>query len=176
MGRWMTSCALGFGLALSPAGPLSAPAAAQCALCGITPGDPANAAQPLPLEIEVETALDFDRIIVEGAGSGLVRLMPDGRTDISGAVQSISGRARIGRLVLRGEPNRPVQVSFPDKLELVGLKGSVISIRSLVTNLPQSPVLDSTGQLAIDFGGELEVSGDSDGDFRGNLTVRADYL
>ena len=52
----------------------------------------------------------------------------------------------------------------------------VIAVSALVTNLPDSPTLDSSGQLIVDFGGQLDVRGDADGEFRGNLMVRADYL
>ena len=52
----------------------------------------------------------------------------------------------------------------------------MIAVSALVTNLPDSPTLDSSGQLIVDFGGQLDVRGDADGEFRGNLMVRADYL
>lgn len=176
MGRFVPLYAVSVAFAATLAGLVPAPAAAQCALCGITPGDPANATGSVPIEIELESTLDFDRIIVEGGGGGSVRLLPDGTAEFGGAVQSISGRARIGRVIIRGEPRRAIHVSFPDKLELIGLKGTIISINALVTNLPDSPSLDSNGQLIVDFGGELAIRGDADGEFRGNLMVRADYL
>lgn len=176
MGRFAPWYAVGVAVASVPAGLAPAPAAAQCVFCGITPGDPVAPGESAPIEIELETTLDFDRIIVDGNGGGAVRLMPDGTSDFSGSVQSISGRARIGRVVIHGEPNRPISVSFPRSLELTGMKGTVIAINSLVTNLPDSPTLDAAGQLVVDFGGELDVRGDADGEFRGNLMVRADYL
>lgn len=176
MGSYAPWYALCVAATAIPAGPLAAPAAAQCAFCGITPGDPAAATESAPIEIELETTLDFDRIIVEGNGGGAVRLLPDGISDFSGSVQSVSGRARLGRVIIHGQPNRPISVTFPRTLELSGIKGTVIEIRQLVTNLPDSPTLDSSGQLVVDFGGELDVRGDADGEFRGNLMVRADYL
>ena len=176
MGRFVPYYAFGVAIAAMTAGLVPAPTAAQCAFCGITPGDPAAGGQSAPIEIELETTLDFDRIIVDGNGGGAVRLLPDGSSDFSGSVQSISGRARIGRVIIHGEPNRPISVSFPRTLELTGIKGTVIAISALVTNLPDSPMLDSSGQLVVEFGGELDVRGDADGEFRGNILVRADYL
>lgn len=176
MGRSWPGYAARVAFAAALAGLASAPAAAQCAFCGITPGDPVKNTEAAPLEIELETTLDFDRIIVDGDGGGAVRLSPDGLNEISGAVEQVSGRARIGRVVIHGEPNRAVYVSFPERIELVGMAGTVIEVRSLVTNLPASPTLDSSGRLVVDFGGELEVHGGADGQFRGNIIIRADYL
>jgi hypothetical protein len=169
--RW-----LGLALLVASLGSLSVPAVAQCALCGITPGDASAGQEAAPLEIELETTLDFDRIIIDGNGGGTVRLMPDGTSDSSGGVESVSGRVRIGRVVIHGEPGRAIHVDFPKSIELTGMQGTVIRVSALITNLPDSPTLDSSGQLAIDFGGELKVEGGVDGDFRGNLLVRADYL
>ncbi|MEO6198611.1 MAG: DUF4402 domain-containing protein [Sphingomicrobium sp.] len=151
-------------------------AAQECALCGITPGDSARAGDSAPLEIEIEARLNFDRIIVGGNGAGSVRLLPDGSTEAGGAAELPSGRARIGRIIIRGEPGRAIYVDFPKSLELIGIKGTSVSVTALVTNLPDNPQLDSRGELAVDFGGELRIRGDVDGDFRGNLLVRADYL
>ncbi|MGH6783213.1 MAG: DUF4402 domain-containing protein, partial [Sphingomicrobium sp.] len=94
----------------------------------------------------------------------------------SGAAESPGGRARIGRVIIRGEPNRAIYVDFPKSVELIGMKGDMVTVTALVTDLPDHPRLDSRGELAVDFGGELTVQGDVDGDFRGNLLVRADYL
>jgi len=169
--RW-----LGLALLVASLGSLSVPAAAQCAMCGITPGESSAGQDAAPLEIELETTLDFDRIIVDGNGGGTVRLMPDGTSDSSGDIESVSGRVRIGRVVIHGQPGRAIHVDFPKSIELTGMKGTVIRVSALITNLPDSPVLDSSGQLAVDFGGELKIDGETDGDFRGNLLVRADYL
>lgn len=144
--------------------------------CSITPGETGAGAAPLPIEVELETTLDFDRILLDGSGGGAVRLLPDGTSELSGAVESVGGRVRIGRIIIRGAPGRPVHVDFPKSLDLIGAKGTAITVTSLVTNLPVDPILDANGQLAIDFGGELAIDGESDGDFRGNLQIRADYL
>lgn len=168
---------LGLALLAAPLGSNSGAAAAtECVLCGITPGDSARLSQAAPLEIEFETTLDFDRVIVGGDGAGAIRLAPNGLAEASGAAEPPSGRARIGRVIIHGEPGRAIFVDFPKSLELVGMKGTMVSVTGVVTDLPANPRLDSRGQLVIDFGGELKIRGDVDGDFRGNLLVRADYL
>ena len=156
-------------------GPSAAAGADVCVLCGITPGDGASSGQPAPLEIEFETTLNFDRVIIGGGGGG-IRLSPDGVAESSGAAEAPSGRARIGRIIIHGEPGRAITVDFPKSLELTGIKGTIVSVTALVTDLPANPQLDSRGELVVDFGGVLKIDGDVDGDFRGNLMVRADYL
>lgn len=173
--RWFSSAAW-LSLAMMPLGPGSVAAAQSCVLCGITPGDSATSDEVQPLEIELETTLDFDRVIVDGSGAGSVRLLPDGSGSSSGGIEAPGGRSRIGRIVIRGVPNRAITVDFPKTIELTGMKGTTVSITAVVTDLPANPTLDSRGELAVDFGGELRIDGDVDGDFRGNLLVRADYL
>lgn len=152
-------------------------ASAQCTLCGITPGESRpDSDQQQELSIEFETTLDFDKLLLNGSGPGWARLSPEGDRDVSGSVESIGGRAAVGRLVVHGAPNRPVSIDFPRTIELVGMSGTVITIRELYTDLPSDPVLDSSGRLVVSFGGQVTVDGDSGGDYRGNLLIRADYL
>lgn len=153
------------------------PAAAQAGPCGITPGEAAcHDEGAAPLAIEFETRLDFDTLLLSGSGPGSARLGPDGDSLVSGSVESIGRQAIVGRMILTGQPNAPVTVDLPDRIELVGMSGAVISVSRLVTDLPAAPSLDSQGRLIVNIGGLLEVAGDLDGDFRGNLLVRADYL
>lgn len=167
--------AAAFAAATGVCVPIAA-AAQDCALCGITPGESSSNAGPAPIELHLETTLNFDRVILDGSGAGLVRLKPDGASQLSGAVESLGGKTMVGRLIIRGEPGRAILVDFPPTLELISINGGTLSVESVVTDLSPSPSLDSSGQLVVNFGGELKVSGDVDGDFRGNLLIRADYL
>lgn len=176
MDRHWTIFWLGLGVSLAAAGAQAAPADSSCGPCGLTPGESSPNSEPAPLVMELETTLDFDRVVVDGTGGGSVRLLPDGTSSTSGAVESLGGRARIGRFVIQGEPGRQIYVDFPRSLELTGAKGTVVTVSELVTNLPDHPALDSSGRLIVEFGGELTVDGENDGEFRGNLLVRADYL
>jgi hypothetical protein len=38
------------------------------------------------------------------------------------------------------------------------------------------PRLDSAGTLQFRFGGKLQLSGDVDGEFRGDIAITVDYL
>lgn len=153
------------------------PAAAQCRLCAESPSAAVTSDEaPPPLALEVETSLDFDRLILIGTGPGAARLSPQGERSATGSLASINGRAAIGQIVIRGEPGRPVSVDLPESVELRGLKGGVLRIDSLLSDLSRDPILDSSGRLVIRFGGELHVDGELDGDFRGDFTVRVDYL
>ena len=49
-------------------------------------------------------------------------------------------------------------------------------IEGLIADLPSAPRLDSTGRLEFRFGGRLRVSGDSEGDYRGDIPVTVEYL
>lgn len=171
-------CALLLSLALCAA-TLGAPGAAnaQCRLCAIpTTAPPSEATADKPLRLEVLTTLDFDRLIVLGDGAGTAVLDPDGTSRAIGAIGPLSGRAIAGEIVIRGEPGRAIRVDLPRTIDLYGLKGGSIRIDELTSDLPTLPELNAAGELHIRIGGELRVSGDVDGDFRGDVPVIVDYL
>ena len=46
----------------------------------------------------------------------------------------------------------------------------------VVSDLPPLPRLDSAGNLTFRFGGRLRVTGDAEGEYRGDLPITAEYL
>ena len=54
--------------------------------------------------------------------------------------------------------------------------GGEVNFDDVVSDLPSMPRLDSMGNLTFRIGGRLTVSGDADGDYRGDLPITADYL
>ena len=153
------------------------PSQAQCRLCE-TPTTAPEQASPdeAPLEISVDTDLDFDRLVLATVGDGRARLAPDGTRLASGSVASIGGRAVVARIVVRGTPGRPVSVDLPARVELQGLKGGRLIIDSLISDLGDRPALDSRGELVFRIGGELSLDGEADGEYRGDVPVAVDYL
>lgn len=172
-------------VALVAAG-LVAPAAARaqdavlapCRLCGADTSDPLNARPAAPLRLQVETRLDFDKVVFEGNGSALFALSPDGVARLSGAATAAGARAMPGSVLIRGEPGRAVRVDLPGKVMLLGDGNGTgsISIDSLTTDLPSFPRIGADGTLSFRFGGDLRLSGDGDGAFRGEIDIVVDYL
>lgn len=155
---------------------VSAPAGAQCRLCS-KPSTTSDAATPGErIELDVEAGLDFDRLVVVDSGDGSAILRPDGTTQVQGSVQSISGRAMVGEAHVQGEPGRLIRVDMPARVELRSMGGATIRIDEIVTDLPPFPKLDSAGKLTFRFGGRIRVSGNADGDFRGELPITVEYL
>lgn len=167
-------------LALSGAMGLAAPAVPQdvtapCRLCD-KPSQAAEDAPAIPISLDVQVDLDFDQLIIGGAGDGSAELTPEGARIASGSISSIGARAMVAEVVIRGEPGRQVEVVLPRSVELSGYSGGVIRVEQLRSDLPQLPRLDSSGRLKFRIGGVLHVSGDVSGDFRGNLPIEVDYL
>jgi hypothetical protein len=128
------------------------------------------------VRLEIDAALDFDRLVVLGSGEGSATLQPDGTRQVSGIVEAISARAMVGQARIRGEAGRAVRIQVPRRVELHSLSGARISIERIVTDLPALPRLDAAGNLSFRFGGSIRVSGDVDGDFRGDLPITVEYL
>jgi hypothetical protein len=162
--------------AMSTAAPaLSQEVAAPCRLCG-----PAAAAAdqkpPEPVQLEVQTRLDFDQLILVGSGEGSAELGANGVRVAHGSVKAISARATLGEVSIRGEPGRQVRVDLPNRIELYGFNGGSIRLEAIRSDLPPVARLDANGRLSFRFGGIVHVTGDSDGLFRGDVQVDVEYF
>ncbi|HJU76734.1 MAG TPA: DUF4402 domain-containing protein [Sphingomicrobium sp.] len=155
----------------------SAPhALAQCRLCDTPTTSRNNETDSGEIRIEVETSLDFDRLVVDGEGEGSAIIRPDGSNFAAGSVTEIGPRAMVGTVVLRGEPGRTVRVELPRRIILYSLSGGQVVFEDVLSDLPSLPRLDSNGVLTFRFGGRLRVSGNSEGDYSGELPIIAEYL
>ena len=153
------------------------PAPAQCRLCDTPTTAPDQANTSMPIRLEVQARLDFDQVVLLGsAASGTARIALDGSNSTSGSIGALSGRAMVGSVIVRGEPGRLVRIGFPDVVQLYGLTGGTIRVRALTSDLPAAARLDSQGMLRFRFGGELDVSGNVEGDYRGDIPITVDYL
>jgi hypothetical protein len=65
---------------------------------------------------------------------------------------------------------------MPGSIQLYSLSGGRISVDQLGTDLPGMPRLDSAGNLTFRFGGRLRISGDADGEYRGDVPITVEYL
>ncbi|HEY8592273.1 MAG TPA: DUF4402 domain-containing protein [Sphingomicrobium sp.] len=161
--------------ALAAGGGSVAPAPAQCRLCDqpSTTRDGGSDADGLTLEIE--TNLNFDRLVLAAAGSGAAVVRPDGSNRVEGAVALMSARAMVGSAVVRGEPSRAVRVEMPRRIDLYSTSGGRISVDEVMTDLPALPKLDSAGKLSFRFGGRVTISGDAEGNYRGEMPITVEY-
>ena len=174
----MTARTALLAIAITTAASLAAvpDARAQCRLCEKPTTAPSDEAKEKVIELQVEAGLDFDRLVVMDAGEGSATLLPDGTRQVSGSVEAISGRAMVGEARVRGEPGRSVRIELPSRVDMYSVGGGRITIDRISTDLPPLPRLDSGGKLSFRFGGRIRVSGNSDGDFRGDLPITVEYL
>jgi len=176
LGRFLALISFALAGALGLAAPaLPQDVSAPCALCE-SGSDTAKDKPATPVTLDVEAKLDFDQIILAGAGAGSAELGPDGARNVSGSVSAIGARAMVGQVVIRGEPGRLVRIELPDQIELFGLNGGSIRLESIRADLPPMPRLDASGRLGFRFGGVLQVSGDLDGEFRGDVRIDVEYF
>jgi hypothetical protein len=127
------------------------------------------------LRIEISTQLNFSRATVSKRG-GNIRVDPqNGTRALDGGVVDLGGMALAGSAIVRGEPGRSVRIELPSNVRMSNNRGGTLTIRNLRTNLSPAPRLDSGGQLSFAFGGDLEISGDAYGDYRGRIPITAEY-
>jgi hypothetical protein len=153
----------------------SLPARGQCRLCKT----PTTALSRSPdgdgIELEIESSLDFGRLILAGEGQGAATIRPDGSNAAQGALSQVSARAMVGSASIHGTPGRAVRVELPRRIELFSVSGGRITLDAVVSDLPSLPRLDSAGNLTFRFGGRVTISGDSDGDYRGDMPITVEY-
>lgn len=160
---------------LAAAASARSPAGAQCRLCEqpttALPEDSAGG----DVDLQVETNLNFDRLILTGAGVGAATIRPDGSNGAEGSVMDVGPRAMVGTILVHGDPNRAVHVELPRRIELYSIGGGRLTLDDVASDLPRSPHLDAAGNLSFRFGGKLIVSGDADGPYRGDLPITVEY-
>lgn len=151
------------------------PADAQCRLCDkptTTRGDSSTGGD---VELEIQSGINFDKLVLVGGGSGQAVIRPDGTSRAEGIVANISPRAMVGSAVVHGEPGRTIRVELPPRIELYSLSGARITFDDVATDLPSLPRLDATGTLSFRFGGRVTITGEADGQFRGELPITVEY-
>lgn len=151
------------------------PARGQCRLCDT----PSTALSQSPdgdgIQLEIETALNFGRLILSGGGQGAAVIRPDGSNAAEGALAGVSPRAMVGTAVVHGSPGRAIRVELPRRIELYSVNGGRITLDNVVSDLPSLPRLDSAGNITFRFGGRVTVTGDSEGDYRGDMPITVEY-
>ena len=157
---------------------LSSAAGAQCRLCEKPTTSPASPAAKNSgdVEVQVETSLNFDRLILSGSGPGAVTIRPDGSSGVEGSILEAGPRAMVGTVLVHGEANRTLRVEMPRRIELFSVSGGQMTLDDITSDLPAIPRLDAAGNLRFRFGGRLILSGNSDGPFRGDLSISIDYM
>jgi uncharacterized protein DUF4402 len=151
------------------------PASGQCRLCD-TPSTALTQSQSdSGIELHVETSIDFGRMILSGPGQGAAVIRPDGSNAAEGSLAGVSARAMVGSASVHGEAGRAVRVELPQRIELYSIDGGRMTFDDVVSDLPTLPRLDSAGNLSFRFGGRLTVTGDSEGQYRGDLPINVEY-
>jgi len=160
-------------LAAAVVGP--SPAGGQCRLCSKPTTALSQSADGDGINLEIQTSLDFGRLILGGDGQGAAVIRPDGSSAAQGSLTSVSARAMVGTAAVHGIPGRAVRVELPQRIELYSLGGGRITVDNVVSDLPSIPRLDSAGNLNFRFGGRVTVSGDADGSYRGDMPITVEY-
>jgi hypothetical protein len=153
---------------------ISWPANGQCRLCGTPTTAPTQETANDDVRLEIDTDLDFDRLIVGSQGGGDATLRPDGSALATGSID-MGPRARVATVIVHGQPGRALRIDVPHRIELYSLEGSRLTFDEVITDAPDVPKLDLAGNLTFHIGGRLRFMGGEDGDYRGDLPITVEY-
>jgi len=156
------------------AGAISWPASAQCRLCDTPTTAAAQNATSDDVRLEIDTNLDFDRLIVGGQGGGDATIRPDGSSLATGSID-MGPRARVATVIVHGQPGRALRIDVPRRIDLYSLEGGRLTFDEVITDAPDLPKLDLAGNLTFHIGGRLRFMGGEDGDYRGDLPISVEY-
>jgi hypothetical protein len=153
---------------------ISWPATSQCRLCDTPTTAPTQETANDDVRLEIDTDLDFDRLIVGGQGGGDATLRPDGSGLATGSID-MGPRARVATVIVHGQPGRALRIDVPRRIELYSLGGGRLTFDEVITDAPDLPKLDLAGNLTFHIGGRLRFMGGEDGDYRGDLPITVEY-
>lgn len=152
----------------------AAPAGADepvCELCAMT------VRPERPLEIEIESGLQFSRLALAGQADGAAEIDPQtGGKRVDAGMIDLGGLSYQGRARVTGTPLRPVRVELPQRVQLRSPDGAEAELTGFVTDLPPVAMLDANGVLEFAFGARLSSQGARSGNFRGRIAIRVDYF
>lgn len=168
-------CAATLGAAAAAIAVGARPADAQCRLCDRPTTQREAQGSSERIALEIETSLNFDRLVLFGSGEGSALIRSDGVRSAAGSIADVGPRAMVGSAVIHGEPGRAVRIDLPSRIELYSLSGGTISFDQVTSDLPVMPRLDSAGRLAFRFGGRIRIRGDAEGDYRSALPITVEY-
>jgi len=151
------------------------PARGQCRLCATPTTADSQSPDSDGIALEIETDLDFGRLILASDGPGAAILRPDGSSAAEGALAGVSAQTMVGTATVHGIPGRAVRVELPRRIDLYSAGGGRIAVDDVLSDLPSLPRLDSAGNLSFRFGGRVTVTGSSEGNYRGSLPITVEY-
>ena len=109
--------------------PGSPPARAQCRLCDVPTTGLGADSEGAGVSLQIESSIDFDRLVLGGTGGGSALIRPDGGAASDGSVSGMSARAMVGSAVVKGEPGRAVQIELPQRIVLTSSSAARSSSR-----------------------------------------------
>ncbi len=131
-----------------------------------------------PVEIIVESDIDFGRVVLLKQGSGSVMIdLETGDKLIEGDIEDIGGVTITGEVSVSGTPLEAVEIDFPFSVGMRDGTAQQAEVRQFKTDLPAFPVLDTDGELRFRFTGKLmlDASSTASGRLRGRVPISVSY-
>ncbi len=162
--------------------PASVAAQGMCPRCDLPPGCRGNNPKPnknkdcTPVSVNIESDLDFGRLVLLGDGVGQVIIdLNTGQKTTSGNINDLGGMAFKGVARISGKANSPIQIILPGSISMTDASGSQAELTELRTDMPLVAYLDGSGQLEFSFTGSLKTDNPIGGNLRGRIPISVQY-
>ena len=130
------------------------------------------------LTIDIESDIDFGRVVLLGDGDARVILdLTTGKKTVIGDVDDLGGMPITGRAVIMGAPFEEIVIDMPSEVTMRDPSGGNALVRDFVTDLDGFPRLDGGGRLEFNFSGTLVISANTNasGNLRGRVPISVEY-
>ncbi|WP_114520731.1 DUF4402 domain-containing protein [Altererythrobacter sp. ZODW24] len=164
---------------------MPAPVAAQgmCPQCDLPPGcrgqgnnKPKKNIDCTPVSVDIESGLDFGRLVLIGDGVGQVIIdLNTGQKTTVGNINDLGGMAFKGVARISGKANSPVTIILPSSIIMTDAAGGEAQLTELRTDMPLVTYLDGAGQLEFSFTGNLKTDNPIGGNLRGRIPISVQY-
>ncbi|WP_336985715.1 DUF4402 domain-containing protein [Altererythrobacter aquiaggeris] len=165
----------------------SVPVAAQgiCTNCDLPPAcrgvgngrdKPNQKKDCRPVNLDIESNLDFGRLVLIGDGVGQVVLdLKTGEKRTTGGIGDLGGMAFQGKARITGVPNTAIRIELPASIIMTDGAGAEAQLSELQTDMPLVGYLDGNGELEFQFTGKLKTDSPIGGNLRGRIPIRVQY-
>lgn len=130
-----------------------------------------------PLQIEIESGIDFSRSALRSKQDGDALIdAQTGEKIVGPNMIDLGGFPFQGKARVTGKPLQPVRIELPSRVVLRSSRGAKAELTEFSTDIDGVAMLDINGELVFRFGARISTIEAAGGNFRGRIPIRVEYF